>query len=28
MPFAVQVHHALVNSIHIGKFADRLQRPG
>ncbi|MFB0919486.1 MAG: CatA-like O-acetyltransferase [Oscillospiraceae bacterium] len=26
MPFAVQVHHAFVDGIHIGKLADRLQR--
>ena len=26
MPFAVQVHHAFVDSIHIGKLADKLQR--
>ncbi|WP_394298864.1 hypothetical protein [Methanosarcina barkeri] len=22
MPFAVQIHHAFVDGIHIGKFAD------
>ncbi|WP_370574832.1 CatA-like O-acetyltransferase [Methanomethylovorans sp.] len=26
MPFAVQVHHAFVDGIHIGKLADKLQR--
>jgi len=26
MPFSVQVHHAFVDGIHIGKLADRLQR--
>lgn len=26
MPFAVQVHHAFVDGIHIGKLADRLQK--
>ncbi len=26
MPFAVQVHHAFFDSIHIGKLADKLQR--
>jgi chloramphenicol O-acetyltransferase type B len=26
MPFAVQVHHAFIDGIHIGKFADKLQR--
>jgi chloramphenicol O-acetyltransferase type B len=25
MPFAVQVHHAFVDGIHIGRFTDRLQ---
>lgn len=26
MPFSVQVHHAFVDGIHIGKLADKLQR--
>ena len=26
MPFAVQVHHAFVDGIHIGKLEDKLQR--
>jgi Chloramphenicol O-acetyltransferase len=26
MPSAVQVHHAFVDGIHIGKLADKLQR--
>jgi len=26
MPFAVQVHHAFVDGIHIGKLADKLQK--
>jgi len=26
MPFAVQVHHAFVDGIHIGKLAQRLQK--
>ena len=26
MPFAVQVHHAFVDGIHISKLADKLQR--
>jgi len=26
MWFAVQVHHAFVDGIHIGKLADKLQR--
>ncbi|WP_394697766.1 CatA-like O-acetyltransferase [uncultured Methanomethylovorans sp.] len=26
MPFAVQVHHAFVDGIHIAKLADKLQR--
>lgn len=26
MPFAVQVHHAFVDGIHIGKLAERLQK--
>jgi len=26
IPFSVQVHHAFVDGIHIGKLADRLQR--
>jgi hypothetical protein len=26
MPFAVQVYHEFVDSIHIGKLADKLQR--
>lgn len=26
MPFAVQVHHAFVDGIHVGKFATKLQQ--
>jgi len=26
MPFAVQVHHAFVDGIHVGKLANKLQR--
>jgi chloramphenicol O-acetyltransferase type B len=26
MPFAVQVHHAFVDGIHIGKLVDKLQK--
>ena len=26
MPFSVQVHHAFVDGIHIGKLADKLQK--
>lgn len=26
MPLSVQAHHSLVDGIHIGKFADRLQK--
>ncbi|MDE6275005.1 MAG: chloramphenicol acetyltransferase [Clostridia bacterium] len=26
MPLSVQVHHSFVDGIHIGKFADKLQR--
>lgn len=26
MPFAVQVHHAFIYGIHIGKLADKLQK--
>jgi chloramphenicol O-acetyltransferase len=26
MPFVVQVHHAFVDGIHIGKLADKLQK--
>ncbi len=26
MPFAVQVHHAFVDGIRIGKLADKLQK--
>ena len=26
MPLSVQVHHSFVNGLHIGKFADKLQK--
>lgn len=26
LPFSVQVHHSFVDGIHIGKFADKLQK--
>jgi len=26
MPFAVQVHYAFVDAIHISKLADKLQK--
>ncbi|AKB62017.1 CatA-like O-acetyltransferase [Methanosarcina mazei] len=26
IPFSVQVHHAFVDDIHIGKLADKLQK--
>ncbi|RXA19929.1 hypothetical protein EQO05_07225 [Methanosarcina sp. MSH10X1] len=26
MPFAVQVHHAFIDGVHTGKFADKLER--
>lgn len=26
MPVSVQAHHSFVDGIHIGKFADKLQK--